>query len=317
MVSAAARGRHRGHPRRRLQPHRRGQSLGPDAVASAASTTPAYYRLGPTTAAIYIDVTGTGNTLNCRHPRVLQMVMDSLRYWVQRDARRRLSLRPRRDARARPRRLRRRTARFRRDPAGSRCCGDVKLIAEPWDIGPDGYQLGNFPPGWAEWNDRYTATACAASGTAITASLADLAVRLAGSADLFDQRGRRPCASINFITAHDGFTLQDLVSYNDKHNEANGEDNHDGHDDNRSWNCGAEGPTEDAAIIAPARRARSATCWQRCCCRTACRCCSPATRAAAARAATTTPIARTTRSHGRNGRTSGPRTAGCASSFAR
>ena len=125
----------------------------------------------------------------------------------------------------------------------------LKLIAEPWDVGPYGYQLGNFPPGWAEWNAQYRDT-LRRFWKGDQGLVADVASRVAGSSDIFGYRGRRPWASINFITAHDGFTLQDLVSYNDKHNEKNGEDNHDGHDANFSWNCGAEGPTDDPEIIA-------------------------------------------------------------------
>ena len=125
---------------------------------------------------------------------------------------------------------------------------EVKLIAEPWDCGPGGYQVGGFPPGWAEWNDRFRDT-CATSGAAMRGAKT-LAPRLCASPDKFNFRGRKPWASVNFVTAHDGFTLHDLVSYNDKHNEANGEDNRDGNSDNRSWNCGAEGPTDDTDIQA-------------------------------------------------------------------
>ena len=126
--------------------------------------------------------------------------------------------------------------------------GTVKLIAEPWDTGPDGYQVGSFPPGWAEWNDQYRDTVRSYwKGDAGT--LPALASRLLGSAEVFERRGRRPWASVNFVTAHDGFTLKDTVSYNDKHNEANGEDNRDGHSDNRSWNCGVEGPTDDEEVL--------------------------------------------------------------------
>ena len=133
----------------------------------------------------------------------------------------------------------------RQDPVLS----SVKLIAEPWDIGPGGYQVGQFPPGWAEWNDKFRDTVRAFwKGDAGT--MPDLAKRLSGSGDLFNKRGRRPWASVNFVTAHDGFNLNDLVSYNDKHNEANGEDNRDGHSNNHSWNCGTEGPTDDPEIIA-------------------------------------------------------------------
>jgi len=205
-----------------------------------------YYRLLPDQQRYYINDTGTGNTLNLSHPRVLQMVTDSLRYWVGEmnvdgfrfDLATILAREP-----------------YGFDEGGSflhSCRQDpvlssVKLIAEPWDCGPGGYQVGGFPPGWAEWNDRFRDTVRAFwkgdEGVA-----AELASRITGSGDKFNRRGRRPWASVNFVTAHDGFTLNDLVSYNEKHNEANGEDNNDGHADNKSWNCGAEGPTNDAQI---------------------------------------------------------------------
>ena len=174
----------------------------------------------------------------------------------------------------------RRTARFSTRSARTRCCAGVKLIAEPWDVGPGGYQLGNFPPGWAEWNGQYR-DAVRRFWKGDDGLVAEMASRVAGSSDIFGYRGRRPWASINFITAHDGFTLQDLVSYNDKHNEANGENNHDGHDANFSWNCGVEGPTDDPADHRPARPSETQSAWRRCCCRWACRCCSPATSSAA------------------------------------
>ncbi len=206
-----------------------------------------YYRLMPDEPRFYINDTGTGNTLNLSHPRVIQMVVDSLRYWVSET----------------------RVDGFRfdlgtilaREPDGFNTesgflkvvgqdplLAEVKLIAEPWDCGPGGYQVGGFPPGWAEWNDRFRDDVrdfWRGHGTAKT-----LAPRLCASPDTFNFRGRKPWASINFVAAHDGFTLCDLVSYNDKHNEANGEDNRDGHSDNRSWNCGAEGPTKDKGIQA-------------------------------------------------------------------
>jgi glycogen operon protein len=207
-----------------------------------------YYRLLPKEPRYYINDTGTGNTLNLSHPRVLQMVNDSLRYWVQEmhvDGFR-FDLGTI---------LARETHGFdagggfldscRQDPVLS----SVKLIAEPWDCGPGGYQVGGFPPGWAEWNDRYRDTV-RAFWKGDDGTLAELATRLTGSGDVFNRRGRKAWSSVNFITAHDGFTLQDLVSYNDKHNEANGEDNRDGHCDNRSWNHGAEGPTDDEEIVA-------------------------------------------------------------------
>jgi glycogen operon protein len=191
----------------------------------------------------YFDTTGCGNTVNLRHQRVLQMVMDSLRYWVEAchvDGFR-FDLA---SSLGRDRDTFNYNAVFfdamRQDPV----LGRVKLIAEPWDTGPEGYQLGNFPPGWAEWNDQYRDTVRSYwKGDA--GALPDLASRLLGSAGFFERRGRRPWASVNFVTAHDGFTLTDTVSYNDKHNEANQEGNRDGHSDNRSWNCGVEGPTDD------------------------------------------------------------------------
>ncbi|GJH01608.1 glycogen debranching protein GlgX [Paraburkholderia terrae] len=207
-----------------------------------------YYRLMPDECRYYINDTGTGNTLNLSHPRVLQMVTDSLRYWVTEmnvdgfrfDLATILGREP-----------------YGFDEGGGfldSCRQDpiissVKLIAEPWDCGPGGYQVGGFPPGWAEWNDRYRDTV-RSFWKGDEASAADLAKRLTASGDFFNRRGRRPWASVNFITAHDGFTLNDLVSYNERHNEANGEDNNDGHSDNRSWNCGEEGPSDDPEIIA-------------------------------------------------------------------
>jgi len=205
-----------------------------------------YYRLLPEKR-YYINDTGTGNTVNLSHPNVIEMVTDSLRYWVNEfhiDG-------------------------FRfdlgtilaREPNGfdnqsgflKACHQDpvlrtVKLIAEPWDCGPGGYQVGEFPPGWAEWNDRYRDTV--RDYWKGDASASAVAQRLCASAEIFNRLGRRPSACVNFVTAHDGFTMNDLVTYNDKHNEANGEDNKDGTSDNRSWNCGAEGPTEDKDINA-------------------------------------------------------------------
>ncbi|RST87741.1 glycogen debranching enzyme GlgX [Aquibium carbonis] len=205
-----------------------------------------YYLLGDDPR-YYFDTTGCGNTVNLRNQRVLQMVMDSLRYWVQ-DCHVdgfRFDLA---SSLGRDRDSFDQNAVFldavRQDPVLSM----VKLIAEPWDTGNDGYQLGNFPPMWAEWNDQYRDTTRAFwKGDDGIAS--DLAGRLLGSADCFEKRGRRPWASVNFVTAHDGFTLMDLVSYNDKHNEANGEENRDGHSHNLSWNCGVEGETDDEEIL--------------------------------------------------------------------
>ncbi len=183
-----------------------------------------------------------------RHPRVLQLIMDSLRYWV-------LEMHVdgfRFDLAATLARELHEVDRLgafldiiHQDPVLSQ----VKLIAEPWDLGEGGYQVGNFPVGWAEWNDRYRDTV-RKYWKGDEGVVGDLAYRLTGSSDLYAHSGRRPYASVNFVTAHDGFTLQDLVSYNEKHNEANGENNRDGNNDNRSWNCGAEGPTDDPNIQA-------------------------------------------------------------------
>ena len=195
----------------------------------------------------YMDYTGTGNTLNMMHPHVLQLLMDSLRYWV----------------------LEMHVDGFRFDLASTLArelhdvnrlgsffdliqqdpvINQVKLIAEPWDVGEGGYQVGNFPPLWSEWNGKYRDSVRDFwRGTDQT--LAEFGSRFTGSSDLYQGTARRPYASINFITAHDGFTLRDLVSYNEKHNEANGEDNRDGESHNRSWNCGAEGPTDDPDVL--------------------------------------------------------------------
>ena len=194
-----------------------------------------------------MDYTGTGNTLNTMHPRVLQLIMDSLRYWVQEmhvDGFR-FDL-----AAALARELHEvdRLGAFfdiiHQDPVLSR----VKLIAEPWDLGEGGYQVGNFPAGWTEWNAKYR-DAVRAYWKGDGGLIGDLARRLTGSSDLYAHNGRRPYASINFITAHDGFTLNDLVSFKQKHNMANGEMNRDGDDNNLSWNCGVEGDTDDAEIL--------------------------------------------------------------------
>ena len=207
-----------------------------------------YYRLNAEDRRHYVDFTGTGNTLNMRQPYVLQLVMDSLRYWVTEmhvDGFR-FDL-----ASALARGLHdvdRLSAFFdliQQDPTIS----PVKLIAEPWDVGEGGYQVGNFPPQWAEWNGKYR-DCMRDFWRGSDQTLAEFGYRFTGSSDLYEDDGRLPHASINFITAHDGFTLRDLVSYNEKHNDANGEDNRDGADDNRSWNCGAEGPTNDPGIEA-------------------------------------------------------------------
>ncbi|HEY9691057.1 MAG TPA: glycogen debranching protein GlgX [Oculatellaceae cyanobacterium] len=208
----------------------------------------AYYRLVEGDARYYMDFTGCGNSLNVRHPQVLKLIMDSLRYWV----------------------LEMHVDGFRFDLASALArelydvdnlsaffdiihqdpvLADVKLIAEPWDVGTGGYQVGNFPLLWSEWNGRYRDTV-RDFWRGADQTLGEFAYRFTGSADLYQTNGRSPYASINFITAHDGFTLFDLVSYNEKHNDANGEDNNDGDSHNRSWNCGAEGQTDDPGIIA-------------------------------------------------------------------
>ena len=210
-----------------------------------------YYRLLPDQPRYYINETGTGNTVNVSHPRVLQMVMDSLRYWTEETS----------------------VDGFRfdlgtilaREPNGfdnrsgflKACSQDpvlagVKLIAEPWDTGPGGYQVGGFPPGWAEWNDKYRDTVRDFWRDQAPASAVTEVMCASGS--IFNHKGRKPWSSINFITAHDGFTLNDLVTYNEKHNDANGENNQDGNSDNRSWNCGEEGPSEDGGINALRQR---------------------------------------------------------------
>ena len=204
-----------------------------------------YYRLLPDQPRYYINETGTGNTVNVSHPRVLQMVMDSLRYWTEETS----------------------VDGFRfdlgtilaREPNGfdnrsgflKACSQDpllssVKLIAEPWDCGPGGYQVGGFPPGWAEWNDKFRDTVRDFWRDQAPASA--LTERMCGSGNVFNHKGRKPWASVNFLTAHDGFTLNDTVTYNEKHNDANGENNQDGNSDNRSWNCGVEGPSDDPEI---------------------------------------------------------------------
>ncbi|HZH05538.1 MAG TPA: glycogen debranching protein GlgX, partial [Lautropia sp.] len=217
-----------------------------------------YYLLRRALPLHYENYTGTGNSLNLGHPRVLQMVMDSLRYWVTEmhvDGFRfdlATTLGRRRCGEGGGDDFDRDAAFFhavRQDPV----LAGVKLIAEPWDIGGGGYQVGQFPAGWAEWNDRYRDTA-RSFWVSKGSYRGDMARRLAGSADVFRHAGRRPQASINYVTAHDGFTLQDVVSYSHKHNEANGEDNPDGTSDNRSWNCGLEGPTN--MLMIQAMRAR-------------------------------------------------------------
>jgi glycogen operon protein len=207
----------------------------------------AYYRLMPDKPRYYINDTGTGNTVNTSHPMVLRMVLDSLRYWVETmevdGFRFDLGTILGRE----PTGFDQRSGFF--DAVGQDpVLGKVKLIGEPWDIGPGGYQVGGFPPGWAEWNDKYRDTV-RGYWKGDRGISRDLATRFAGSGDVYDQRGRRPWSSVNFFAAHDGFTLNDFVSYNDKHNEANGEDNKDGSGNNMSYNYGVEGPTDDAGII--------------------------------------------------------------------
>ncbi len=207
----------------------------------------AYYRLVEDSPQYYMDYTGTGNSLRVRHPHVLQLIMDSLRYWVTEmhvdGFRFDLAATLAREFYD----VDRLSAFFdlvQQDPVVSR----VKLIAEPWDVGEGGYQVGNFPPLWTEWNGKYRDTV-RDYWRGEPATLAEFASRLTGSSDLYESDGRRPYASVNFITAHDGFTLNDLVSYNDKHNDANGEGGNDGESHNRSWNCGVEGPTDDPTVV--------------------------------------------------------------------
>jgi len=222
-----------------------GNQLGPT-LSFRGLDNASYYVLGDEPR-YYFDTTGCGNNVNLRHPRVVQMVMDSLRYWVEEchvdGFRFDLAVTLTRD---------RGEVDFNspfldaviQDPVLAK----VKMISESWDLGAYGYQVGSFPPGWAEWNGRFRDDIRAyAKGDQGTVD--SFARNVLGSGDIFDRRGRRPWASINFITAHDGFTLADLYAWNEKHNEANGEENRDGHDDNRSWNCGAEGPTDDADIL--------------------------------------------------------------------
>ena len=221
-----------------------GNELGPT-LSFKGIDNASYYRLIADNPRYYINDTGTGNTFNLSHPRVIQLVTDSLRYWAEQmhvDG-------------------------FRfdlgtilaREPNGfdnrsgflKACCqdpvlGTVKLIAEPWDCGPGGYQVGGFPPGWSEWNDKYRDTVRDFWRGESDAS--SFVTRLCGSGEIFNAQGRRPWASVSFITAHDGFTLNDVVTYNEKHNEANGENNEDGSSDNHSWNCGEEGPTENPEV---------------------------------------------------------------------
>lgn len=230
-----------------------GSHLGPT-LSFRGLDNAAYYRLVEDDYRYYMDYTGCGNSLNVSNPEVLKLIMDSLRYWVQEmhvDGFR-FDLA---SALARELYEQGTLASFfdiiHQDPVLSK----VKLIAEPWDVGPGGYQVGKFPLLWSEWNGRYRDTV-RDFWRGEDRTLAEFAYRLTGSSDLYEYSGRRPHASINFVTAHDGFTLWDLVSYNEKHNEANGEDNRDGDDHNRSWNCGAEGETDDAEVLELRRQQR-------------------------------------------------------------
>ncbi|MCW2541997.1 MAG: isoamylase [Frankiales bacterium] len=222
-----------------------GNHLGPT-LSMRGIDNSAYYRTVEDDQRYYMDYTGTGNSLNVRHPHSLQLIMDSLRYWVTEmhvdGFRFDLAATLAREFYD----VDRLSSFFelvQQDPTVSQ----VKLIAEPWDVGPGGYQVGNFPPQWTEWNGKYRDTV-RDFWRGEPATLGEFASRLTGSADLYEHSARRPVASINFVTAHDGFTLRDLVSYNEKHNEDNGENNQDGESHNRSWNCGVEGPTRKKAI---------------------------------------------------------------------
>ena len=211
-----------------------------------------YYRLVPGDLRFYENLTGTGNTVNCEHPRVRALIVDCLKYWVEEmhvdGFRFDLATVLARDANG----FNAHAALFkalRAEPA----LAYIKLIAEPWDVGLGGYQLGHFPAGWSEWNDRYRDTV-RAFWRGDSGRVGEFAERFAGSSDLFRHNGRKPTAGINFVTAHDGMTLNDLVSYNQRHNEANLENNGDGHNNDLSWNCGAEGPSEDPAIVGLRKR---------------------------------------------------------------
>lgn len=223
-----------------------GSELGPT-LSFKGIDNASYYRLMPDQKRYYINDTGTGNTVNLSHARVIQMVTDSLRYWsgeMHIDGFRfDLGTILAREVHGFDEQ-----SGFLKAVDQDPLLTTVKLIAEPWDIGPGGYQVGSFPPGWAEWNDKFRDTI--RDFWRGEATVAAIAPRLTASADLFHHKGRRAWASVNFVTAHDGFTLNDWASYNDKHNDANGEDNKDGNSSNRSWNCGVEGPTDDPAILA-------------------------------------------------------------------
>ncbi|ALU40645.1 glycogen debranching protein [Kocuria flava] len=223
-----------------------GNHLGPT-LSMKGIDNQAYYRTVEDDQKYYMDYTGTGNSLNVRHPHSLQLIMDSLRYWVTEmhvdGFRFDLAATLAREFYDVDK-LSTFFELVQQDPVVSQ----VKLIAEPWDIGPGGYQVGNFPPQWTEWNGKYRDTV-RDFWRGEPSTLGEFASRITGSADLYEHSGRRPFASINFVTAHDGFTLRDLVSYNEKHNDANGEGNNDGESHNRSWNCGVEGPTDDPEVL--------------------------------------------------------------------
>jgi isoamylase len=230
-----------------------GNHLGPT-LAFRGIDNRAYYWLTPETPRFYMDFTGTGNTCDLLHPRTLQMVMDSLRYWATEmrvdgfrfDLATALAREPNGFSKRHPF-----FAAIQQDPV---LC-QVKLIAEPWDVGEGGYQVGNFPVLWSEWNGKYR-DAVRGYWKGDEGRIGEMAYKLAGSPDLYQREGRRPYASVNFVTSHDGFTLNDLVSYHEKHNQGNGEKNADGDNNNQSWNCGAEGPTDDAKINALRRKQR-------------------------------------------------------------
>jgi glycogen operon protein len=223
-----------------------GSSLGPT-LSFRGIDNAVYYKLSPENPRFDWDSTGTGNTLDLHHPRVLQMVMDSLRHWVEAyhiDGFR-FDLAPT---------LARDPYDFSNRAAFLQACvqdpvlGRIKLIAEPWDLGSGGYQVGSFPIGWSEWNDQFRDTV-RGFWRGDPGQLPKLTQVMTGSREIFESSGRQPWTSVNFVTAHDGFTLQDLVSYNERHNEANGENNNDGHGHNLSWNCGVEGPTDDPEVL--------------------------------------------------------------------
>ncbi|MCU1613578.1 MAG: glgX, partial [Frankiales bacterium] len=214
----------------------------------------AYYRLVDDDKQYYVDTTGTGNSLNVRHPQSLQLIMDSLRYWVTEMHVDGFRFDLASSLARQFHEVDRLSAFFdlvHQDPVVSQ----VKLIAEPWDVGDGGYQVGNFPALWTEWNGKYR-DEVRDFWRGENAVVGEFASRITGSSDLYQHSGRRPVASINFVTAHDGFTLNDLVSYNEKHNEANGENNNDGESHNRSWNCGVEGPTDDPEVLTLRARQR-------------------------------------------------------------